>query len=195
MMKIETIDIIFIAGIIEGTAQLCFLGAASFLANITLFPRLSGLFGSLRISPQGRVSRGSVRSSCTMGGPLIILALWSSLFGSLGLLGRSFFHFDTMVLLAGSAAASLPVALVCSLLLGRYLTGSEAREMESEYLPGRIANVSLAIPENGVGQVSLVCNGKRVIIPARDKRRKGICRRSMVVIIGIDRNVAEVVEF
>lgn len=80
------------------------------------------------------------------------------------------------------------------LLLVRYLRTADPTEILGTPLVGSIAEITVAIPEGGTGQVALTVNGSRVTLPARSDSGRAVERKRAVVIVEVARHVACVEE-
>jgi hypothetical protein len=83
---------------------------------------------------------------------------------------------------------------VLLLLLVRYLRTGDPAETVGAPLHGALAEVTVAVPERGTGQVALAVNGSRVTLPARSASGRAIERGGAVVIVEVAGHVACVEE-
>jgi hypothetical protein len=124
----------------------------------------------------------------------LTIALSMTIFGGVGTL---------LNLLKFPGYLSFPVSAVTGLLgwLGTFyvffklfrITQSSSEALVHQ-LVGKEANVTVAIPPNGLGEISYIARGTRYNVPARSKDKHGLSTGSRVVIAEIDNGVYVVSE-
>lgn len=87
---------------------------------------------------------------------------------------------------------TLPISLVAGVLLVvaavalfTRIFGGEAEAMTGQTLVGSLAQVSLTIPENGVGAIAYIAEGKRHTLPARSSQGISLETHTRVLILDL----------
>jgi len=121
--------------------------------------------------------------------PIAFLSLLGG-FGAVGLIARG---------LGVTAWLALPVALVGGVVLSfaafqlftRVVLASEGTAAPAfEAAIGKLATVTVSIPNNGLGVVAYVVGGQRLTLPARHVVAEPVASGAEVVIVDLEQNVA-----
>ncbi|MCB9642468.1 MAG: hypothetical protein H6728_05285 [Myxococcales bacterium] len=121
----------------------------------------------------------------------MLVGLWATFFGALGLLLMRVFSFNWFE----SFWLSLPTSLLTMGFLGGwawsvFFLDEELGALRGSVLYGMVAQVSLTIPASGVGQISFVSQGSRTSMPARSKGGLGLPSQTRVVIVDLEGPIA-----
>jgi membrane protein implicated in regulation of membrane protease activity len=125
----------------------------------------------------------------------IMLGLFATLFGGTGLFCRSNLQLDAFASLwfaTGGAAAGTVVAVFA--LWQYFIAGAAASEVRGESPLGKIGHVAIPIPEDGVGSVAYMTEGKRISIPARARNGHALDRQAAIMIVDMLGHTAVVEE-
>lgn len=125
----------------------------------------------------------------------IMLGLFATLFGGMGLFCRSNLQLDALpsVWFATGGAAAGTVVIVFA-LWQYFIAGAAASEVRGESPLGKIGHIAIAIPEDGVGAVAYMTEGKRISIPARARNGHALDQRAAVMIVDMLGHTAVVEE-
>lgn len=124
-----------------------------------------------------------------------MLGLFATLFGGIGLFCRSNLQLDPLASVWFATGGAMAATVLAVFALWQYfIAGAEASEVRGGTLLGKIAHVSIAIPQDGVGAVAFVAEGKRVSIPARARNGHALDQRSAVMIVDMLGHTAVVEE-
>ena len=144
--------------------------------------------------PGFRIKKFSARNEFVMPwGTPIFVGMFFTLFGFSGLALKILLHLPATASAGIALAAGLIAAGIGVRLFNRYFAIT-ANEVKGNPLPGMIGYVSLSIPEGGVGSVACRSEGKRVIMPARDRNGQAVSKGSRVIVVDIRDRVALVEE-
>lgn len=114
------------------------------------------------------------------------IAVFSTVFGGTGLVVTKMFHQNIYVSLPISVAVGFLVAALVFFVFYRVFQAVQASsEVELAGLRGQHAEVTEAIPEQGVGQVAYVVRGGRFTAHARSEDGSAIQRFSPVEIVRV----------
>jgi membrane protein implicated in regulation of membrane protease activity len=125
----------------------------------------------------------------------VMLGLFATMFGGVGLFCRSNLQLGALASLwfATGGAAAATVIVVFG-LWHYFLAGAEASEVRGGSPLGKIGHVAIAIPEEGVGAIAYMAEGKRVSIPARARNGHPLDQRAAVMIVDMLGHTAVVEE-
>lgn len=121
----------------------------------------------------------------------LVIAFFLTCFGAMGLLMSQIRNFGPSLVLPGALLASVLLAWLLirflNTVVGRLQSSSEVRVYT---LIGTLAEVTVAIPASGVGEVAYVAMGQRNIAPARSEDHVDIPRSASVRIARVIGSVA-----
>ncbi len=105
-----------------------------------------------------------------------------TLFGASGLGLRHFAHLTPLASVVGASIIAVVVSSLATWATAAFFSDT-ARELPTTPLLTTIGHLSVAIPEDGVGAIAFVADGKRVTMPAHSKDGAPLEKGSRVVII------------
>jgi hypothetical protein len=183
------------ASMIEKLFACCL--SAGFLFSFFFFftgAKIRILHGRKFRIPGFRMKKSAHPTAMTMPWGLpIFVGMFLTLFGFSGLALKILLHLPAIA----SAAIGFSIAAIGGglgvRLFHRYFAIT-ANEVKGNPLPGMIGHVSLSIPQNGVGSIAFRSDGKRVVMPARDRSGNALSKGSRVIVVDIRDRVALVEE-
>jgi len=95
-------------------------------------------------------------------------------------------------------AAGLSIVLTSAMVVGLwqyFMAGAGESEVKGGTPIGKIGHVSVAIPEDGVGAIALVSDGKRVTMPAVAHTGASLSRGADIMVVDVAGHRAVVEEF
>jgi len=126
----------------------------------------------------------------------VFVGMFATLFGATGLVCLHTLGLPVLPSLVAAGGASVLLTTLCSwALLGYFVAGTEAGEIRGWSPIGAMGQISLAVPEGGVGAVAVRAAGKRVALPARGRDGCALALRARVMIVDMDGHIAVVEEF
>lgn len=150
--------------------------------------RLHGMrFPHVKISGK-RVAAFHRDAGSPFAGP-VLLGMFLTLFGFLGLVSRTLLELSPEVSTAAALAGSFGASTILGSLFNRYFAVT-ATEVKGSPLPGMMGRVSLAVPESGVGLVAYRMEGKRFTMPARGRSGQGFPKGTRVMVIDVQNHIA-----
>jgi membrane protein implicated in regulation of membrane protease activity len=136
----------------------------------------------VHLDTSGHVGFDGGDAGLSIASPTLIAAFLSG-FGGAGLIAHNLYGpspgVGLMIAIVGGLAVSGGAYLLLGLLYQKTQAGSEFRD---DQVVGRSAEVSLAIPGDGVGEIVFSVKGSRNIAPARSEDGKAIPKHSTVKI-------------
>jgi membrane protein implicated in regulation of membrane protease activity len=127
-------------------------------------------------------------------GPLMV-GIFLTLLGAAGLVAQVKLHFPPWPSLLTAVGASAGLTALLILSLARVMMRSAvASEVRGTDLVGTVGEVSLAIPEDGVGTLTYIGQGRRVAMPARSADGSALSQGTRVMIVRVENHVAYVEE-
>jgi membrane protein implicated in regulation of membrane protease activity len=113
----------------------------------------------------------------------IVIACFVTAFGGGGIIGLELFPFMAILSLPIALGTGLMVGLLAGLLVMKIYKSASANQVTSvKDIAGSIAEVTEAIPAEGVGSISFAGKGCSISGPARGEEKKDIKRHAMVTI-------------
>jgi len=112
------------------------------------------------------------------------ISVFLTTFGGVGVILTSLFHLNVLVTLPASTAAGLAVAGGVFVLFYHLFTKVQASsETRMAEVIGLSAEVTVPIPDGGLGEIAYVCRGARLVASARADDGQAITRRAAVRIV------------
>ena len=113
----------------------------------------------------------------------ITISTFITTFGGIGIISRQAFDMPVLSSLFASTACGLLLAGLMFLFYSKFLIGSQgSSEVRVRNLAGSIAEVTVPISAQGVGEIALVAQGGRVTYPARATAGIPIAKGTLVTI-------------
>ncbi len=204
----ELIDRVFAGCLIGGCGvSLLMLLSAGLLSRARLpirlpkirLPRLGRVRARVPRLPKGVSKPGIAQAGVLFVPPgmlPIVLGLVTTFFGAGGLALHA--KLGLGALTSVLAASGLSIVLTGAMVLGLwqyFMAGTGESEVKGGTPIGKIGHVSVAIPEDGVGAIALVSNGKRVTMPAVAQTGASLSRGADVMVVDVAGPKAVVEEF
>ncbi len=125
----------------------------------------------------------------------IALSSFLGSFGAVGLILRGT-GLATWLALLLALGAGLLISAGLFRLFVRYVLAAEGSSPSArEAAIGKLATVSTSIPAVGLGSITYVANGRRHTVAARTADDQTLPRGSEVVVVAVDNNIAEVIQY
>jgi membrane protein implicated in regulation of membrane protease activity len=110
-----------------------------------------------------------------------VLATFVTTFGGVGVITTGMFHFPLILSLPVAAAAGGGLAAVMFVVFYRvFMSVQASSEATVAGAIGLEAEVTVAIPSDGIGEIAYVSRGGRLTAPARSEAKADIARHSSV---------------
>lgn len=124
----------------------------------------------------------------------MFLGMFITLFGATGLVFRIALDFAPHASLLIASFGGGIAALIVVRGMSRLFAG-EASALRGKTILLTTGNVSVSIPEGGVGSMAFISEGKRVTMPAREKHGCALPQGTPVIVVELDGRIASVEEF
>jgi membrane protein implicated in regulation of membrane protease activity len=161
---------------------LCFLVGFVYAVITGALGHIFGSGSDVHMDASGHIGFEGGEVGLSVASPTLIAAFLSG-FGGTGLVVHNLYHPGTGVSLLVSTLGGLVISGGAYALLGFLYQKTQAgSEFRDEQVVGKSAEVTLAIPEGGVGEIAFSVKGSRSIASARAEDGKAIPRHTTVKI-------------